>query len=244
MDLPNDVVIGGESAGVLHGLLYVEVPEAPVLAVARSRRGALSQPRPGALPDHHRELLLGMPITTRARTVVDVLRGAEDRYRAQALADGALRCGLGRAEVEAVIGECAGWPGIRQAREAWEHADLRAESPLESEHRVLLRDNGLPAPELQASILGRGRQEVARVDFLFREQRTVVESDGKVKYVERVDQPRAPDEELWKEKRREDSIRDTGLEVVRAYASDRYDGGARLADRVRAAFERAARRAA
>jgi len=243
LDLPNDVVVTAESAGVLHGLPYVEAPAHPVLAIARPRRGVVRAPRPGALPDHHVEQLFGIPVTTTARTVADLLRRASDRHRAQALADGALRSGVRREDIEAVLAECSGWPGIRQAREAVRYADARAESHLESEHRVLLRDRGLPAPELQAVIRDRRGRWVARVDFLFREQRTVVESDGKVKYVDTADQPRMPREEVWHEKRREDTIRAEGLEVVRAYSSDRADGGADLHERVLRAFERAARRA-
>lgn len=240
LDLPNDVVIAAASAGVLHRLPYVDPPEQPVFAVARPRRGALTAPRPGAIPDHHVDRLLGMPLTTKARTLVDLLRCAPDLYRAQALADGALRAGVPRPDVDCVVGECAGWPGIRQARDAWHNADPRAESPLESEHRVLFRAAGLPVPDLQATIRDVRGRTVARVDFLFREQRTVAESDGKVKYVDSDDQPRTPAEELWREKRREDALRELGFEVVRGYFDDRADGGAALADRLRRAFARAA----
>ena len=48
---------------------------------------------------------------------------------------------------------------------------------------------------------------VARVDFLFKEQRTVVEFDGLAKYAERSD--------LIREKAREDALRALGYSVVR-----------------------------
>ena len=68
----------------------------------------------------------------------------------------------------------------------------------------------LPAPELQAEIRdGRGRL-VGRVDFLFREQRVVVEFDGRVKY-EGADGRDA----LFREKRRVDALRSMGFKVVR-----------------------------
>jgi very-short-patch-repair endonuclease len=77
---------------------------------------------------------------------------------------------------------------------------------------------------------------VARVDFLFRKQRTVVEADGRIKY----DAPAV----LWNEKLREDWLRDMGLEVVRATWADGDDRGASLVARVGRAFERSARWAA
>ena len=85
---------------------------------------------------------------------------------------------------------------------------------------------------------------VARVDFLFREQCTVVESDGRVKYDDAWRDRQQPERTLWEEKRREDGIRDTGLEVVRSTWADTSDNGASLVSRVRRAFERAARRRA
>lgn len=48
---------------------------------------------------------------------------------------------------------------------------------------------------------------MARVDFLFKEQRTVVEFDGLAKYAERSD--------LIREKAREDALRALGYSVVR-----------------------------
>ena len=77
-------------------------------------------------------------------------------------------------------------------------------------------------------------REIARVDFLFRGQRTVCEADGRVKY----DDPRA----LWRQKRREDQLREQGLEVVRATWADGADDGRALAERLRRAFARAAAR--
>jgi hypothetical protein len=174
----------------------------------------------------------GLPVTTEARTLVDLLRTVPDRFVAQVLADGARRRGV--EGVEAVLGDSRGWPGIRQARCAWGRSDARVESPLESRTRVWFIDGGLPEPDLQVVLGDESRS--ARVDFLFRAQRTVVESDGRIKY----DEPAA----LWAEKNREDWLRDLGFEVVRATWADGRDGGAALVRRVLRAFERNAQRAA
>lgn len=229
-------VVSHGSAWVLHGLPDLEAPDEPVLTLPWAHG---THPVPGLrlalLPPEHRSTVGGLPVTSAARTLIDVLRTAADRYDAQALADAALRVGGDPEEVERVLAWCAGWPGAAQAREAWRHADGRAESSLESRCRVWFRDGGLPQPLLQVRI-GLRRGGSARVDFLFREQRTVVEADGRLQYTD-------PDV-LWKEKRREDGIRDRGLEVVRATWADGADDGADLVQRVLRAFARAATRAA
>lgn len=66
---------------------------------------------------------------------------------------------------------------------------------------------GLPEPVPQAEIRDAEGGFVARVDFLFKEQRTVVEFDGLAKYAERSD--------LIREKAREDALRALGYSVVR-----------------------------
>jgi hypothetical protein len=74
------------------------------------------------------------------------------------------------------------WPGIRQARRAVALFDARSESPRESVSRVRLHEDGLTAPEPQQDIFDENGQFVARVDFCWKEQRTIGEFDGKIKY--------------------------------------------------------------
>jgi hypothetical protein len=185
-----------------------------------------------------------MPATTPARTLVDVLRTAEDRFRAQELVDALVRQGApSRVDVEEALAWQRGWPGIVQAREAWAHASPLSESPLESRHRVCSRDAGLLVPEQQVKLWDSAGRLVARADFLFRAQHTIVESDGKVKYADPDDQQLRGSNALWDEKRREDRLRDLGFEVVRATWGDSIDP-TDLMRRVLRAFDRAAARVA
>ncbi len=121
--------------------------------------------------------------------------------------------------------------GVRAARLVEALADGRIESAGESRARWVMRCCGLPDPVPQVLIRG-GFGFAARVDFLFADQRTIVEFDGMLKY-------QRP-EDLREEKRREDRLRNLGYEVVRLTWDDLAHP-----DRVRhlilAAFARSAR---
>lgn len=71
----------------------------------------------------------------------------------------------------------AGAPGAKVRAQALALADPGAESPRESELRVLLVRHGLPAPECNVEIFD-GARFVARVDMLYREQKLVIEYQG------------------------------------------------------------------
>jgi hypothetical protein len=92
---------------------------------------------------------------------------------------------------------------------------------------------------------------VGYVDYLFEEQRTVAEIDSRMKYVPStsVDADRSTvagrqelGEIIWREKRREDRIRELDLEVVRFCWAD-LQHPHRVRARALAAFTRAQRRA-
>lgn len=114
-----------------------------------------------------------------------------------------------------------------------EMADGLSESPGESWSRLVFTGLGLPAPELQAEIRDAGGRLVGRVDFLFRNQRLIVEFDGLVKY-EGVEGRDA----LAREKRREEALRALGYQVVRLTWRDLHDP-ARVDRVIREAFARA-----
>lgn len=105
-----------------------------------------------------------------------------------------------------------------EAARAVEMADGRSESPGESWSRLVFAGLALPAPELQAEIRDAGGRLVGRVDFLFREQRLIVEFDGKVKYAGADGR-----DALFREKRREDALRSLGYQVVRLTWRDLHD---------------------
>ena len=206
-------VASHHSAAQMHGLdLLGKLHEGTVTLTVSS--GARTGPynRTGVirhvaeLPDAHVAKLFGVPVTTAARTVADIARTTSFR-EGVVVADSALRERLAsKTEIRRVLASCARWPGISQARDVADFASASAESVLESCARVSFRDQGLPPPELQVHIIGRTGHFVARVDFLWRQYRTVAEADGLLKYDGRDD--------AIAELKRDRLLREAGYEVI------------------------------
>jgi hypothetical protein len=119
----------------------------------------------------------GRLATAPAWTVIEVARALR-RPRALATLDAALHVGAcTTGELHAATREQKGRRGIIKVRELINCADGRAESPMESEARLVFLDARLPMPELQYSIVDRyGR--VWRVDFAWPEACLAAEYDS------------------------------------------------------------------
>jgi hypothetical protein len=207
-------IIGGRSAAILHGVPTLVIPAAPELSVATPT----TLGRHGSVRTFGATLTMadvttwyGAPVQTLARTIVDLAR--RDRREGLIAADAALHERLvSRAALDVALTEAAGWPGIRQARFVIEFAAALAETPLESLLRLKMHDSGFPEPELQVEIYDPKYDCVYRVDMLLRQQRLIIEADGREKYT---------DSELWREKRREGRLRAlTDCRVERVIWSD------------------------
>ncbi len=110
-------------------------------------------------------------------TAVEIARTVR-RPRALAVLDAALHCGAcTRLELNAAVAEQKGRRGIVDVRELVKHADGRAESPMESEARLVFIDGGLPLPELQVEIVDL-HGSVWRVDFAWPDCGLVAEYDS------------------------------------------------------------------
>ncbi|MCU1401931.1 MAG: hypothetical protein JWM70_255 [Microbacteriaceae bacterium] len=87
----------------------------------------------------------------------------------------------------------------------------------ESRARAVIHQLGFDAPDLQAEFRdGRGRMVV---DFLWRRAGIVGEFDGKEKYTRDEYAMGQPGEVAWREKKREDRLRQMGFGVVRILTS-------------------------
>lgn len=227
---------------MIHGLpmpvhLVGRVPEAVTLTTPVGRGRRLAGIRLLGAPLATDQIMwdLEVPVTTPARTAVDIaLASGAGSADALAVVDAVLNRGLaGRAELSRVAAGLQMRPGCARARRLIDRADANAESPLESHSRLFFLDAGIPMPESQVRVHD-DRGLIGRVDFLWRDRHTIGEADGRLKYLD-------PDV-LYREKRREDRLRDLGFEVVRWDFSDLRRSPGATAARIRAAFDRGYRR--
>lgn len=176
-----------ESAAMLHGLdLLAREPRETVTVTrppgahgSRSSRNHIKV-HAAELPRGHVTTRYGLPVTTPARTAIDIARDRPFMHGV-VTADSALhtRKTSKKALIE-VLGACSGWPGASKAARVLEFSDGRAESVLESCARVIFAERGLPTPELQIEIYG--LEFIGRVDFFWPEYNTIAEADGLKKY--------------------------------------------------------------
>lgn len=153
----------------------------------------------------------GRLATAPAWTAVEVARALR-RPRALATLDAALRSGTcSRGEMWRAAIEQAGRRGIVAVRDLLPLADARAESPMESEARLVMIDGGLPVPELQYEVVD-GNGELRRLDFAWPEFRVAVEYDG-------VDWHSDP-EALRNDRRRRLALQDVGWTVIAVVFDD------------------------
>ncbi len=178
----------------------------------------------------------GWLITSAARTVTDLARvlAFEDGV---VVADAALRRGLTSSEqLTDQLTVSQRLPGGLAAARVVGFADGRSESVGESRSRVMIHRAGLPKPELQIEVLSADGVFLARGDFGYRKHRVLGEFDGKVKYglaLAGAD----PAEALFREKLREDAVRDAGWAVVRWVWADLEHPGA-VIERLQRALRR------
>ena len=185
------------------------------------------------LPEAHLGWRGGIPVTTAARTVIDLAR-ADTFSEGVVVADSALRLKqTTKKELTAVLADMPRWRGTVQARQVVEFADGRAESPLESIARIGFRDSGLPAPDLQAIIRDDVGDFVGRVDVLWRQYRTIAEVDGQFKYQD--------PERARAQLRRDKQLRAAGYEVAHFDWREITTQPEATAAAIRAAFRRGQR---
>jgi predicted transcriptional regulator of viral defense system len=199
--------ISHSAAAAVHGLPVLSTPREPCLTVPPGTRVNPSEfhLHRQVLPLWQLDHRVDISVTTPARACVDIAREA-GLAAGLVTADAALaRAMTTRDELSSVCRALRGRAGSPAGRRLVELADGRAESPLESLSRLAMADLRLQ-PDLQVPLYSIQGRFLGRVDFFWQELGVVGEADGREKYT---------DDELWKEKVRQDQLADCGLVFAR-----------------------------
>jgi hypothetical protein len=218
-------VVAGLSASALHGAEWVDA--AARFEILHSNRNPLPGLR--VRGDHSEDdevvLIDGVPVTTPARTALDL--GCWYRIdEAVAAIDALVRAtGLKVAEVESLVRRYPGRRGINLARTAIDVVDGGPQSPKETWLRLLLIRAGLPRPQTQIPVEDESGDVFAYLDRGWEDVKVAAEYDGEE---HRTDRRRY----AWDIRRRE-KLERLGWIVLRTVAGDRP---AEIISRVRAAL--------
>ncbi len=223
------------SAAVMHGFALWR-PDLGRLHITRDGSGGGGRSggrhvHVGSLPPNEIVDITGIACTSAARTVVD-LACTLTVEEAVIAGDSALAADPAVAEsIVRLLATTGRRQGIVVARQIVGFLDGRSESAGESLSRLRMKQFSMPSPTLQKTVLDPDGAFVARVDFFWDEFGIVGEFDGMIKYDE------GGSDAVRREKRREDTLRDLGYEVVRWTWAELFGF-----ERVRARFERAVAR--
>lgn len=185
--------------------------------------------RPNRVSGHHRQWLRtfgtslepdditivdGIAVTGPERTVVDVARHLSSRHSIPVV-DALLHASKQPEAVRSALCESIDRHprrrGNAQARWAVGFADCRSESWGESVSRVVFAQHGLPAPELQYSLLRSNGEVDAVLDFYWSAYRVGGEFDGLEKYAELLPAGRTAAMALRRSQNRDEAIKAHGI---------------------------------
>lgn len=205
-----DAVASHTTAARVHGIARPLGRHPEHVTVDRGQR----RRRRRDLVFHARSLQLGdvevrdcVPVTTVARTLVDLAGSLDHRIDAVWAIDDALRRGLcGLNQLHAQCSRYTGSAGATAAARVAE-ADGKAESVLETAGRLALADHGVPLPEAQYQVVDGYGNVIARLDGAYPKRRLALEFDGR-------DAHERPDAVLH-DRRRQNQLEVLGWHVLR-----------------------------
>lgn len=184
LPLGGEVVLShATAAAILELPLPVRMADQRVIHVTAPKTS--NRPRRRDILTHHALLRIdecveldGFRVTSPARTYTDVA------YRLTipelvAFGDAMMRrYGTSKRELLATILRRKRYPGRLKARHCVDLLDPRAESPKESELRIMLLQAQLPSATINPDILDEDGQFLARGDIAYEDHRVLVEYDG------------------------------------------------------------------
>lgn len=216
-------VVAGFSAAALHGSRWVDDRKPVELIHDNRHRLPGIQTRGDRLEDDEIEIVAGIPVTSPARTAIDLGCWYPTMTAVAAIDALARATDIKAADVELLAQRYAGRRGITRARQAVGLFDAGAQSPKESWLRVVLIQQGLPRPQTQIPVRDEFGSMIAYLDMGWEDVKVAVEYDG--------DHHRSDRTQYGWDIRRLEVLQHRGWIVVRVVAGDRP---AEIVSRVRA----------
>ncbi|MBN8867351.1 MAG: type IV toxin-antitoxin system AbiEi family antitoxin domain-containing protein [Solirubrobacterales bacterium] len=179
-----DSVLSHRSAAALWGILEWNGPVEVLSPTAGRRRGrqepgSLRPPlvrKPWNLDSTHVTRVDGIPVTTLARTLVDLAAVLNEAQLSRALNEASVKKLLDVDDLRRVVGESVGRKGIATLRDLVERRHplvARTRSELEARFLLLLGRIRFPEPQVNVMVAG------CEVDFYWPEFELIVELDGR-----------------------------------------------------------------
>lgn len=224
-------VIAGLSASALHGAKWVDAMAR--VEIIHSNRNPLSgiRVRGDRLSEDEIGVIDGIPVTTPARTALDLGCWFSTGEAVAAIDSLAQATDLKMSDVDLLAQRYPGRRGIARSRTAVRLVDPGAQSPKETWLRLLLVDAGLPRPETQIPVRDDFGNVIAYLDMGWRELKVAVEYDG--------DHHRSDRRQFTWDIRRLEMLERLGWIVIRVVAADQPPD---ILRRVRSAVARRASR--
>lgn len=223
-----EAVLVGSSAAAMHGTKWLPADAPAELARTRYAAPPGIVVRGDVIADDEMCLRASIDCTTPARTAYDIGRRVpkdEGIIRVDALLN-ATRCSV--AEVEKIAARYPGARGIRQLRTTLDLADGGAESPKETELRLLLVRSITPRPVTQIPVADDSGRVRRRIDMGYPQWMVGVEYDGE----QHFDDPAAYANDIV----RLEFLADRGWTIVRVSAVQLRWERAEIVARVRRAL--------
>jgi hypothetical protein len=145
-------VIAGRAAAALHGAQWVDANTPIELITRHGRRQAGIVVRQERHRPDELDRIAGMPVTSAARTALDLARHLPRNLAVAHLDALSAATGLTHDDAAAIADRYPGARGMRRARTALALMDGGAQSPKESWVRMVLLDAALPKPRTQIRI--------------------------------------------------------------------------------------------
>jgi very-short-patch-repair endonuclease len=172
----------------------------------------------------------GIPVTAIDRTLLDLAAVASSQRVGLALDDALRRRLTGLERLQTFLAGRKGRAGTRVLRkllQVRDHKDARVESRLESSLLRLLRNQRIPIPLAQYTVLS-GDEFVARLDFAYPEGRIALEADGYRWH--------SSPEQWRRDIRRENQLKLLGWTVLRFSWEDVHDRPQLVTNQIREAL--------